>query len=147
MTGKNCDGFLECNLLSIGSVNLSFFFFSSYSSWAFYIRFYYIVDCCFCVCCFCHILCKSWFCSKVTAFVLTFMFTVVKHCFRFFFDELQLNNIRPFYVFNHDMRLFEMLVFIIRIIWILSNIWLMFNCLKRLILIVNGWFLISHDRV
>ena len=38
--------------------------------------------------------------------------------------------IKPF--FNRDMRLFEMLVSIIRIIWILSNIWLMCNCLKRL---------------
>ena len=36
------------------------------------------------------------------------------------------------------MRLFKMLTFIIRIIWILSNIWLMFICLKRFILIVNG---------
>ena len=35
--------------------------------------------------------------------------------------------------FNRDMLLFEMLVFIIRIIWILSNIWLMFICLKRFI--------------
>ena len=49
--------------------------------------------------------------------------------------------------FSRDMRLFEMLVFIIRIICILSNIWLMFSCLKRFILIVNGWLLISYDRV
>ena len=47
--------------------------------------------------------------------------------------------------FNRDMRLFEMLVFIIRIIWILSNIWLMFICLKRFILMVNGWLLIWYD--
>ena len=45
------------------------------------------------------------------------------------------------YLFNRDRRLFEMLVFSIRIIWILSNIWLMFICLKRFILIVNGWLL------
>ena len=31
------------------------------------------------------------------------------------------------------MRLFEMLVFIIRIIWILSNIRLMFNCLTHVL--------------
>ena len=37
------------------------------------------------------------------------------------------------------MRLFEIFIFIIRIIWILSNIWLMFLCLKRFILIINGW--------
>ena len=36
--------------------------------------------------------------------------------------------------FSHDMRLFEMLIFIIRFTWILSNIWLMFICLKRFIL-------------
>ena len=35
--------------------------------------------------------------------------------------------------FHRDMWLFEMHVFIIRIIWILSNVWLMFNCLKRFI--------------
>ena len=35
--------------------------------------------------------------------------------------------------------------FIIRIIWILSNIWFMFIYLKRLILIVNGWLLTSYD--
>ena len=29
----------------------------------------------------------------------------------------------------------------------LSNIWLMFNCLNRFILIVNGLLLISYDRV
>ena len=45
------------------------------------------------------------------------------------------------YLFNRDRRLFEMLVFNIRIIWILPNIWLMFICLKRFILIVNGWLL------
>ena len=49
--------------------------------------------------------------------------------------------------FNRNMRLFEMLDSIIRIIWILSNIWLMFICFKRFILIVNGWLLISYDRV
>ena len=36
--------------------------------------------------------------------------------------------------FSHDMRLFEMVIFIIRFTWILSNIWLMFICLKRFIL-------------
>ena len=45
------------------------------------------------------------------------------------------------YLFNRDRQLFEMLVFIIRIIWILSNIWSMFICIKRFILIVNGWLL------
>ena len=34
-----------------------------------------------------------------------------------------------------------------QITWILSNIWLMSNCLRRFILIVNGWLLISYDRV
>ena len=38
--------------------------------------------------------------------------------------------------FNRDMRLFEMLTFIIRIIWILPNIWLML-----FVLTVNGWLL------
>ena len=49
-----------------------------------------------------------------------------------------------FYLFNRDVRLFEMLVFIIRIIRILSSIWLMFFYLKTFILIVNGWILISY---
>ena len=41
------------------------------------------------------------------------------------------------------MRLFEMLIFIIRIIWILPNIWLMIICFKRFVLIVNGWLLVN----
>ena len=36
--------------------------------------------------------------------------------------------------FSRNMWLFEMLVFIIRLIWILSNTWLMFICLKRFVL-------------
>ena len=40
---------------------------------------------------------------------------------------------------------FEMLVFIIWIIWILSNIWL--TCLKRFKVIVNRWLLISYYRI
>ena len=43
--------------------------------------------------------------------------------------------------YRRDRRLFEMLVFIIRIIWIFSKIWLMFICLKRFILKVNRWVL------
>ena len=38
--------------------------------------------------------------------------------------------------FNRDMRLFGMRVFIIRIIWILSNIWVMFICLS----LTPTWF-------
>ena len=70
-----------------------------------------------------------------------------KSCLIFFLTFL-------FNLFNRDMRLFEMLVFIIRIIWILPNIWLMFICLKRFILIVNGWLfniiwqnLRVHDKI
>ena len=51
------------------------------------------------------------------------------------------HSLRISYLFNRDKRLFEILVFSIRIIWILSNIWLMFICLKRFTLIVNGWLL------
>ena len=49
--------------------------------------------------------------------------------------------------FNRDMRLFEMLIFVIRIIWILSDIWLMFICLKRFVLIVNGWVLCALNNL
>ena len=51
------------------------------------------------------------------------------------------------FLFNRNLGLFEMLVFIIRIIWVLSNIWLMSNYLKKFILIANGWLLILYDRV
>ena len=33
--------------------------------------------------------------------------------------------------FNRDIRLFEMLVFIIRIIWILSNIWIIYVIIQK----------------
>ena len=36
--------------------------------------------------------------------------------------------VQRFWLLNRDMRLFEMLVFIIRIIWILSNIWMATPC-------------------
>ena len=46
-------------------------------------------------------------------------------------EEIQFNSE---HLFNRYIRLFEILIFIIRIIWILSNIWLMFNSLKRFIM-------------
>ena len=51
------------------------------------------------------------------------------------------------FLFNRDIRFFKMLFFITRFIWVLSNICLMFNCLKRFILMIKGWVLISYDRV
>ena len=52
-----------------------------------------------------------------------------------------------YHLFNRDMQLFEMVAFIIRIIWIFSNILLMFIYLKRFIIIVNGLLLILYDSV
>ena len=67
-----------------------------------------------------------------------------KHCFSLvIYGFCSSNALYPVFhlecllLLSHNMRLFGMLVFIIRIIWVLSNIWLMF------IWIVNGWLLIS----
>ena len=76
----------------------------------------------------------------------------VKH-FAFFklvqTDSFHCNYFRIcfYHLFNRDMQLFEMVAFIIGIIWIFSNILLMFIYLKRFTIIVNGLLLILYDSV
>ena len=70
-------------------------------------------------------------------------------CFLVNFAKFHCNYFRVcfYHLFNRDMQLFEMVAFIIRIIWIFSNILLMFIYLKRFIIIANGLLLILYDSV